>query len=132
LLGKGANPAAKALDQNKATYGMLALRQLAQFDFTGRQQVLNAYLDVLVPRMGPLKGLKDASGLPIVYYALGLDSLIRLSSNQATVDVIIKRIAAAGADVASPWKQAYVREPDRAFRHYNGSDPEVAALLRGN
>lgn len=132
LLSKGANPAARDPDQNKATYGMLALKELARFDFAGRQQALNSYLDVLIPRMGQLKGLKDANGLPIVYYALGLDPLVRLSSNQATVDVIIRRIAAAGADVASPWKQAYVREPDRAFRHYNGSDPEVAALLRGD
>lgn len=131
LLSKGANPAARDPDQNKATYGMLALKELAQFDFAGRQQVLNSYLEVLVPRMGPLKGLKDANGLPVIYYALGIDPLVRMTPKQSTVDMIIKRLAAAGANVASPWKQAYVREPDRAFRHYNGSDPEVAALLRG-
>lgn len=132
LLSKGANPAARDPDQNKATYGMLALKELAQFDFAGRQQALNAYLDVLVPRMGPLKGLKDANGLPVIYYALGIDPLVRMTPKQSTVDAIIKRLAAAGADVASPWKQAYINHTDQAFRLYNGSDPEVVALLRGS
>lgn len=39
-----------------------------------------------------------------------------LTPKQSTVDVIIKRIAAAGADVASPWKQAYINHADQAFR----------------
>lgn len=130
LLSKGANPTARDPDQNKATYGMLALKELAQFDFAGRQPALNSYLDVLVPRMGSLKGLKDANGRPVIYYALGIDPLLRMTPKQSTVDVIIKRIAAAGADVASPWKQAYINHTDQAFRLYNGSDPEVAALLR--
>lgn len=81
--------------------------------------------------MGKLNGVKDTSGLPVLYYALGIDPLVRLTSNQKTVDTLIKRLSAAGVDVAAPWKQAYVAQQDRAMNHYKGSDPVVLALLRG-
>jgi hypothetical protein len=131
LLSKGANPAARNPAENSATFGMLALKRLAQFDFTGREDRLNAYLSLLIPRMGKLNGVKDTSGLPVVYYALGIDPLVRYTPNQKTVDTIIKRLAAAGADVAAPWQQAYIRHQDRAQDFYRGSDPEVTSLFRG-
>ncbi len=131
LLSKGANPAARNPAENSATFGMLALKRLAQFDFAGQDERLNSYLSILIPRMGKLNGVRDTSGLPVVYYALGIDPLVRYTPNQRTVDTIIKRLAAAGADVASPWQQAYIRHQDRAFDLYRGSDPEVTALLRG-
>lgn len=131
LLAKGANPAARDPSQNSATFGMLALKLLAQYDFAGQEDRLNAYLNILIPRLGKLNGVKDSSGLPIVYYALGIDPILRMTPKQKTVDTIIKRLAAAGADVAAPWQQAYIRHPDRAFDFYRGSDPEITALLRG-
>lgn len=130
LINNGANPAARNSARNNATHGMLALRMLAQHDFAGREDKLRAYLNVLVPRMGRLKGLKDDRGLPVVYYALGLDPLLNSSFRQKTVDAIIKSIADAGADVGSPWKQAYVSRQDKALDLYKGNDPEVIAVLR--
>lgn len=130
LIAKGANPAGRNPAENSATYGMLALKRLAQFDFAGREDRLNAYLSILIPRMGKLDGVKDTSGLPVVYYALGIDPLVRYTPNQKTIDVIIKRLAAAGANVAAPWKQAYVGHEDRAANLYKGNDPEVLGLLR--
>ncbi len=130
LINNGANPAARNSARNNATHGMLALRMLAQHDFAGREDRLRAYLNVLVPRMGQLKGIKDDRGLPVVYYALGLDPLLNSSFNQKTVDAIIKSIANAGADVGAPWKQAYVGHEDRAFNFYRGTDADVLTLLR--
>jgi hypothetical protein len=130
LINNGANPAARNSARNNATHGMLALRMLAQHDFAGREDKLRTYLNVLVPRMGRLKGLKDGRGLPVVYYALGLDPLLNSSFNQKTVDTIIKSIASAGADVGAPWKQAYIGQEDRAFSLYRGTDPDVLKLLR--
>jgi hypothetical protein len=130
LINNGANPAARNSARNNATHGMLALRMLAQHDFAGREDKLRAYLNVLVPRMGRLRGLKDDRGLPVVYYALGLDPLLNSSFYQKTVDAIIKSIASVGADVAVPWKQAFVGREDRAWNFYRGSDREVLSLLR--
>jgi hypothetical protein len=130
LINNGANPAARNSARNNATHGMLALRMLAQHDFAGREDKLRAYLNLLVPRMGRLKGLKDDRGLPVVYYALGLDPLLNSSIYQKTVDTIIKSIADAGADVGAAWKQAYVDHEERAFNLYRGDDPAVVVLLR--
>lgn len=57
------------------------------------------YLDVLIPRLGKLNGVKDSNGLPIVYYALGIAPVLRMTPRQKTVDTIIKRLSAAGVDV---------------------------------
>lgn len=130
LLDLGADPTKRLKSYGNATYGMLALKNLSRFDFKGREDDLKTFLDALVSRMGRLKGLKDERGRPVVYYALGLDPLISFSPNQKTVDAIIKAIAAAGADVGTPWKLTFVSGEERAFNLYRGTDPEVLALLR--